>query len=198
MIELNPDVDGCRSDINEIDMNFDVGYGISIWDTVYRYDYLPCRFGHPGYRYGIWANDMGDDSIDMVISHINMGYLVTLCKPLASGAAHGVQRVHGRGLHSSTFQLNLSRFRHNIPPTLRLFPPDTSYTLTKQPLNTPPIPQKVLTLSQKVDECKPLVHGRRRRRHHGVEAVGSHQGAIHAQPAGAPTPPLSRLTFMHF
>jgi len=29
-------------------------------------------------RYGRWANDMGDDSIDMVISHIDMGYLVTL------------------------------------------------------------------------------------------------------------------------
>jgi hypothetical protein len=31
-----------------------------------------------GYRYGTWANDMGDDSIDTVISHIDMGYLVTL------------------------------------------------------------------------------------------------------------------------
>ena len=28
-----------------------------------------------GVRYGIWANDMGDDSIDMVITHIDMGYL---------------------------------------------------------------------------------------------------------------------------
>jgi hypothetical protein len=28
-------------------------------------------------EYGIWADDMGDDSIDMVISHIDMGYLVT-------------------------------------------------------------------------------------------------------------------------
>jgi hypothetical protein len=26
----------------------------------------------------IWANDMGDNSIDTVISHIDMGYLVTL------------------------------------------------------------------------------------------------------------------------
>ena len=40
--------------------------------------YLPYRYGHPGYRYGIRANDMADDSIDTVISHINMGYLVTL------------------------------------------------------------------------------------------------------------------------
>ena len=46
-------------------------YELSIWDMVYRY-------GHPGYQYGIWANDMGDDSIDMVILDIDMGYLVTL------------------------------------------------------------------------------------------------------------------------
>jgi hypothetical protein len=45
-------------------MNIDMGYGISIWDT--------------GYRYGIWANDMGDDSIDTVILHIDMGFLVTV------------------------------------------------------------------------------------------------------------------------
>jgi len=68
-----------RSDINVISI------GISIWNM--------------GYRYGTWcidmviyhidmvildidmgdeANDMGDDSIDTVISHIDMGYLVTL------------------------------------------------------------------------------------------------------------------------
>jgi hypothetical protein len=68
-----------RSDINEISI------GIPIWDM--------------GYRFGIWvivmviyhidmvildidmgdeANDMGDDSIDTVISHIDMGCLVTL------------------------------------------------------------------------------------------------------------------------
>ena len=35
---------------------------------IYRYEY----------RYRTWANDMGDDSIDMVILHIDMGYLVTL------------------------------------------------------------------------------------------------------------------------
>jgi hypothetical protein len=62
----------------DIDMNVDIGYGISIWDTVYRYGYLLYRYGHPGYRYGIRANDMGDDSINMVILHIDMGYLVTL------------------------------------------------------------------------------------------------------------------------
>jgi hypothetical protein len=48
-----------------------MGYGISILSFRYRY-------GHPGYRYGIWANDMGDDSIDMVILDMDIGYLVTL------------------------------------------------------------------------------------------------------------------------
>jgi len=45
---------------------------------VCRYGYLPYGYGRPGYRYGIWANDMADDSIDMIISHIDMGHLVTL------------------------------------------------------------------------------------------------------------------------
>jgi hypothetical protein len=63
---------------SDIDMNIDMGYGSSIWDTVYRYGYLPYRYGHPRYRYGIWADDMEDDRIDMVILNIDMGYLVTL------------------------------------------------------------------------------------------------------------------------
>jgi hypothetical protein len=58
-------------------MNIDMGYGISIWDTAYRYGHPPYRYGHLGYRYGLWANDMGDDGIDMVISHIDMGDLVS-------------------------------------------------------------------------------------------------------------------------
>jgi len=36
-------------------MNIDMGYGIWIWDTVYRYGYLPYH-------------------IDVVILDINMGY----------------------------------------------------------------------------------------------------------------------------
>jgi hypothetical protein len=43
-----------------------------------RWQYLPYRFGHLGYRYGIGANDMGNKSIDTVISRIDMRYLVTL------------------------------------------------------------------------------------------------------------------------
>jgi len=36
------------------------------------------------------------------------------------------RRVPGRGLHSSTFQLNLSRFRHNIHPRHPPMPPKNS------------------------------------------------------------------------
>jgi hypothetical protein len=55
----------------------DLGYGISIWLST-------ISIWHPGYRYGIWANDMGDDRIDMALSHTDMGYLITLdryCSP---------------------------------------------------------------------------------------------------------------------
>jgi hypothetical protein len=65
--------------------NIDMEYLLSIWDVMYRCGYLPnryayltYRYGHPGYRYWIRANDMGDDRIDMVILHVDMGYLVTL------------------------------------------------------------------------------------------------------------------------
>jgi len=36
-------------------------YGVSIWEI----------------GVSMWANEMGDDSIDMVVLHIDMGYLVT-------------------------------------------------------------------------------------------------------------------------
>jgi len=68
----------------------------------------------------------------------------------------------GRGLHSSTFQLNLSRFSHKIHPSNPLITPntpDTSQTSPKQPRNAPPVPHKALTLSRKVDECKTLWPG---------------------------------------
>jgi len=51
-----------------------MGYGLSIWDIV------PYRYGHPGYRCGIWTDDVGDNSIDLVILNIDMGYLVTLAQ----------------------------------------------------------------------------------------------------------------------
>jgi hypothetical protein len=53
-------------------------YGLSMWAMVYRYGWLPYGYGHSRYQYGIWANDMGDDIIDMVILDIDMGCHVTL------------------------------------------------------------------------------------------------------------------------
>ena len=75
-------------------------YGLSIWDMMYRYDYLPYRYGYPGCQYGIWANNMGGDSIDTVISHIDMGHILTLLSmTLRSGRGRdsGGQRRRGRG-----------------------------------------------------------------------------------------------------
>ena len=69
----------------------------------------------------------------------------------------------GRGLHSSTFQLNLSRWRHRIHPVKPLIPPNTCYTAPQQSLNASPTPHKALTLSRNVDECKPLPLVRRER-----------------------------------
>jgi hypothetical protein len=74
------------------------------------------------------------------------------------GVSHN--RGRGRGLHSPTFWLNLSRFRYKIHPEPPLKVPDTSQTSPRQPLSAPPIPQRALTLSRKVDECKPLGGGR--------------------------------------
>jgi len=62
----------------DIDRDIDMVYGISIWAMEYRYGHPPYRHDHRGYRYGIWSNEMGDDRIDTVSSHIDMGYLVTL------------------------------------------------------------------------------------------------------------------------
>jgi hypothetical protein len=63
-----------------------MAYGLSLLDMVNRYGYTPYRYGHPEYRYGIWANDMGDDSNDKFISHIDLGYLVTLLMALLHGS----------------------------------------------------------------------------------------------------------------
>jgi len=71
--------------------------------------------------------------------------------------------VHeGKGSHSSTSQLNLSRFRHKI----HLEHPHTLLNTPRHLLNTPsttptrtPIPQSALNLSPKMDEWKPLHEG---------------------------------------
>jgi len=68
-----------RSDINEISI------GLSKWNMVYRYGiwYIDMVIYHIDMvildiDMGDVSNDVGDDSIDTVISHIDMGYLVTL------------------------------------------------------------------------------------------------------------------------
>jgi len=48
---------------------------------VYRCGHPPYGYDHPGYRYGIWDIDMGDDSIDIVIRDIDVGYFVTVNGP---------------------------------------------------------------------------------------------------------------------
>jgi len=93
-------------------------YGLSIWAIVYRNGHPPYRYSHPRYRYGIWYNDMGDDSIDMGDDsidmgddHIDMGYLVTLPAALhQQRVPRALQLPRDRGLHSSTFRLNVSTF----------------------------------------------------------------------------------------
>jgi hypothetical protein len=45
--------------------------------------------------------------------------------------------VAGAYKHSSTFQLNLSRFRRKIQPKWSLEPPNTSQTPSNEPLRTP-------------------------------------------------------------
>jgi hypothetical protein len=46
----------------------------------------------------------------------------------------------GRGLHSSTSQLNLGRFWHKFHLKHPLTPANTSLTPPRQPLHAPPIP----------------------------------------------------------
>jgi len=81
-----------RSEINEISIV------ISIWDMGYRFGIR--RIDMVIYHIDMFildidmgdeANDMGDDSIDTVISHIDMGYLVTLsrCVAVLRGIACG-------------------------------------------------------------------------------------------------------------
>jgi len=103
----------------------DMGYGIDMGI------HPPYRYGHPGYRYGIWANETGDDGIATVILDIDMGYLVTLVLvlndprarcPVGALEYHTINDIpvisstlYGRGSHSSTSHLNLSSRRSNNP-----------------------------------------------------------------------------------
>jgi hypothetical protein len=70
---------------------------------------------------------------------------VELCKELVQWA-----KVGPRGLHSSTFQLNLSRFGHTS-----LCPPCLIDCMQ------PTYPTKCAFIEPKLDECKPLVEPQR-------------------------------------
>jgi hypothetical protein len=103
----------------------------------------------------------------MVVLHAKeLAAFVTFAEPASAAAAladlNGTLRppgssvpltivrlaVDGTCLHSSTSQLNLSRFCHKIQPKTPLIPPpDTPHPTPQQPLHAPPIPQKALKLS---------------------------------------------------
>jgi len=68
-------------------------------------------------------------------------------------------------------------------PDHPLIPPNTSWTPPRQPLNAPPMPQQALTLSRKVDECKPLVQGPVPQLERQGED-GERGGALHRYPPG--------------
>ena len=89
---------------------------------------------------------------------------------LADEARRGV--VAGRGLHSTTFQLNLSRFWFlkvqqastsllNLKRFLSMKPPDVAHRKCSHQAEkwTHVAHKKCVTLSPKVDEFKPLVAG---------------------------------------
>ena len=61
-----------RSDVNAISI------GYSIWNMISQYRYLPYRYGHHGYRYGIWSKEIGGDSIDTA-SSISIWHILSLC-----------------------------------------------------------------------------------------------------------------------
>jgi len=67
----------------------------------------------------------------------------------AAGGGHGVAATGGRGSHSCSSQLNLSCL--------------CRYEITTQ--TTERVPEKALTSSRKVEECKPLGGGGRGGRH---------------------------------
>jgi len=90
---------------SDIDRDIDMEYVLSIWVMVivmviYHIDMVILDIDM-----GDEANDMGDDSIDVVISHIDLGYLVTLLPGptfgrvgvLGEGDTRGARRGRGWG-----------------------------------------------------------------------------------------------------
>jgi hypothetical protein len=109
-----------------------MGYVLLIWDIGYRYGHQPYRYDHPGCRYGIWAHDMGDDSIDMVISHIEygischsaagvplvlgefVGYVERLAWPRQTGA-RGLHRRANSATHGGRVEIVRWAREHDCP-----------------------------------------------------------------------------------
>jgi len=84
--------------------------------------------------------------------------IVNECKPLLAGVGRvgdfdvNAEELHlvdadGRGIQSSTSQLNLSRVGHKKTPYTPYTPPNTRLTWATQPQRAPPIPYKALKLS---------------------------------------------------
>jgi len=105
------------------------------------------------------ANDMGDDSIDTVISHIDMGYLVTLPPPSASDCLSRWKRLSFatrsrsssvKSLSSPSTSLTVCSYRGStaLPPP----PPPPS------PLPPPPPPPPPPPLSSPPPSPPPCVH----------------------------------------
>jgi hypothetical protein len=93
-----------------------------------------------GYRFGNWyidmviyhidmvildvdmgdeANDMGDDSIHAVISHIDMGYLVTL--PVVRSPSS--PWFYGMVLHVFSYSTNLHMYYDKVPKAINFRAP---------------------------------------------------------------------------
>ena len=124
-----------RSEINEISI------GISIWDMCYRFglQYIDMVIYHIdmviyhsdmvilNIDMGDEATDMGDDRIDTDISHIDLGYLVTLPSSPASGGLFELYGLHHRRL------LRLLCLSGLVPEPLTLDPVSVHrHTMSKQ------------------------------------------------------------------
>ena len=91
-------------------------------------------------------------TITLVFEQFVAGHMLWL---LLTGDIPTAAQVHGRGLHSFTFQLNLSHFRHKIPRNHPLTPPHTpSHPLT--PPHTPSHPLTPLLNTPRQPLCAPL------------------------------------------
>ena len=103
----------------------------------------------------------GGLSWDAVLADVNGTGKAVAAAP-AGGARVNPRKGRGsggRGLHSSTSQLNVSRFSHKTHPTHPVIPPNISHTPPLKTAKGTPYTLKALTLNRKVNECKPLCGG---------------------------------------